>query len=168
MNRNKDVPVQELTAYYRSRGSVVRTRVRAGRPGAQIPVGAGDFYLLQNDHTGSGAHPASCSVGIGVLSQQKSGRGVKLTTDPRLVPRLGMSRAMPLFSQCPFMMWTGKTRCVRARVLVGRYSIVGVGTLKGLDGHGIESGLGSDILRQSRPVLGPSQPPVQCVSGHSR
>jgi hypothetical protein len=31
------------TAYYSSRRSVVRTRVRAERSGARIPVGAGDF-----------------------------------------------------------------------------------------------------------------------------
>jgi hypothetical protein len=36
--------------------------------------------------TGSGAHPASCTMGTGVLSPRpKRGRGVTLTTRPRLV-----------------------------------------------------------------------------------
>jgi hypothetical protein len=44
--------------------------------------------------TGSGAHPASCPMGTGVLSPGlKRGRGVMLTTHPHLVPRLSMSRS---------------------------------------------------------------------------
>jgi hypothetical protein len=44
--------------------------------------------------TGSGAHPASCTVGNGVLSLKvKCGRGVMLTTDPHLVPSLSNSRS---------------------------------------------------------------------------
>jgi hypothetical protein len=48
------------------------SRLRSGRSGVGIPVGARDFYLLQNVQT--------YSVGTGVLSLGYSGRGVKLTT----------------------------------------------------------------------------------------
>ena len=35
------------------------TKLRAGRSVVRIPVGPGDFNLLQNDRTGSGVHLAS-------------------------------------------------------------------------------------------------------------
>jgi hypothetical protein len=44
--------------------------------------------------TGSGAHPASCTVGTGgSFPGVKRGRGVMLTTHPLLVPRLKKSRS---------------------------------------------------------------------------
>jgi hypothetical protein len=44
--------------------------------------------------TGSGAHPASCTMGTGVLSSGvKTGRGVTLTTHPNLVSRSRRSRS---------------------------------------------------------------------------
>jgi hypothetical protein len=44
--------------------------------------------------TGSGAHPAFCTMGTGVLSSRvKRGWGVTLTSHPRLVPRSRMSRS---------------------------------------------------------------------------
>jgi hypothetical protein len=44
--------------------------------------------------TGSGAHPASCIMGTGgSFPGLKRGRGVTLTTHPRLVPRSRMSRS---------------------------------------------------------------------------
>jgi hypothetical protein len=55
-------------------GSIVgmATRLQAGQSGVRILVGARDFSLLQNIHTVSGTHPASCSVGMGILSQGKA------------------------------------------------------------------------------------------------
>jgi hypothetical protein len=47
-------------------------------------------------HIGCGAHPASYSVGIEVLSRGYSGRGVTLTTHLHLALRLRMSGAIPL------------------------------------------------------------------------
>ena len=38
--------------------------------------------------TGTGAHPASYTMGTGFLSWGQSGRGVALTTHPQLAPRL--------------------------------------------------------------------------------
>jgi hypothetical protein len=38
-------------------------------------------------HTGPGAHPASCTMGTGSFPGVESGRGVKLTPHPLLVPR---------------------------------------------------------------------------------
>jgi hypothetical protein len=62
--------------------------------GVRSPAGAQDFSYSLFVQTGSGAHPASCTMGTGVLSPGlKRGRGVTLTTHPHLVPRSSMSRS---------------------------------------------------------------------------
>jgi hypothetical protein len=48
---------------------ILMARLRAGRSGVRIPVGARDFSLLQNIEAGFGANLTSYSVGTGVLSQ---------------------------------------------------------------------------------------------------
>jgi hypothetical protein len=57
--------------------------------GVRSLAGAKDFSSSLCVQTGSGARPASCTMGVpGVLSQGvKRGRGVMLTTHPDLVPR---------------------------------------------------------------------------------
>ena len=50
----------------------------------------------------------------------------------------------------------------------GPGSVVGIATGYRLDGPGIEYRSGRDFPRLSRPVLGPTQPPVQWVPGLSR
>ena len=52
--------------------------------------------------------------------------------------------------------------------LMGRDSAVGIATRYALDGPGIESRWGRDFPHPSRPVLGPTKPPVQWVPGFSR
>jgi len=54
------------------------------------------------------------------------------------------------------------------RGTLGRDSLFGIATRYGLDGPGIESWLGRDFPHLYRPVLGPSQSPVQWVLGLSR
>ena len=49
----------------------------------------------------------------------------------------------------------------------GPGSSVGIATDYGLDGPGSNPG-GYEIFRQSRPALGTTQPPVQCLPGLSR
>jgi hypothetical protein len=62
--------------------------------GVLSPAGAKDFSSSLCVQTGSGAHPASCKMGTGVLSPGvKRGRGVMMTTHPHLVPRSWMSRS---------------------------------------------------------------------------
>ena len=50
----------------------------------------------------------------------------------------------------------------------GPVSVVGIATAYGLDGPGIESRWGRDFPHLSRPILRPTQPPVQWVTGLSR
>jgi len=53
--------------------------LRTGRYGDRIPVGARFSAPVQ---TGPGSHAVACTMGTGSLSQEQSGRGVTLTTDP--------------------------------------------------------------------------------------
>jgi len=46
--------------------------------------------------TGSGAHPASCTMGTGFFPGVKSGQDVMLTPHPLLVPWSRKGRAIPL------------------------------------------------------------------------
>ena len=50
---------------------------------------------------------------------------------------------------------------------MGRDSSVNIETRYGLDDPGIESRWGLDFRHPSRPVVGPTQPPVQWVPGLS-
>jgi hypothetical protein len=55
-----------------------------------------------------------------------------------------------------------------ASIRTDRSSSVGIATGYGLDDPGIESRWGRDFSHTSRQVLGPTQPPVQCVLGLSQ
>ena len=48
---------------------------------------------------------------------------------------------------------------------MGGDSSVGVATRYGVDGPGIEFRWGRNFPHSSRPALGPTQPPIQWVSG---
>jgi hypothetical protein len=64
--------------------------------GVRSPAGAEDFSSNLCVQTSSGAHPASCTMGTGgPFPRAKRGRGVTLTTHPRLLPRSRMSRSYP-------------------------------------------------------------------------
>jgi hypothetical protein len=98
----------------------------------------------------------------------ESGRGVTLTTHPLLVLR---SKNRVLVLQCCSR--GARTFLKMENFAVGRRrpsgprSSVGIATRCGLDGLGIESRWGRDFLHMSRPVLGPTQPPVKWVPGFS-
>jgi hypothetical protein len=74
-----------------------------------------------------------------------------------------------LSTMCLYLLTRGRShfRCL-IDVVVGRDSSVGIATRYELDGPGIESRWGRDFQNPFRPALGPTQPPVQWVPGHSR
>jgi hypothetical protein len=66
------------------------------------------FFLLYNIHTSSGAHLATYAMG----TWGRNGWGVKLTTQPWLVPRFRISGAIPLHPLYAFTAWKEKTLTV--------------------------------------------------------
>jgi hypothetical protein len=65
-------------------------------PGIKSQWGGARFFAPVQ--TGTGAHPASCTMGTVSFPEVKSDRGVKLTPHPLLVPWSWKSRAIPLLS----------------------------------------------------------------------
>ena len=86
--------------------------LRAGRSGDRIPVGARFSATLQ---TSPGAHPASCTIGTGSFPGVKSGRGVRPTPQPLLLPWLWKGRAIPLFPLWAVRPVRSLSACTRVR-----------------------------------------------------
>jgi hypothetical protein len=62
--------------------------------GVRLPAGAKDFSSSLCVQTSSGAHPASCPMGTGVISPGVKARpGRDADHSPHLVPRSRMSRS---------------------------------------------------------------------------
>jgi hypothetical protein len=60
------------------------------------PAGAKDFSSSLCVQTGSGAHPATCTMGTGgTFPGAKRSRSMKLTTHPHLVPRSRATLPLP-------------------------------------------------------------------------
>jgi hypothetical protein len=76
--------------------------------GDRIPVGARFSEPVQ---TGTGAHPASSTIGTGSSPGVKSGRGVTLTPHPLLVPLVIKELS---YTSTPFM---GRTACTEPQCL---------------------------------------------------
>ena len=71
------------------------------------PDGARNFSCLQIVRTGSGAHPISYSMRNLIVCRESIGRGLNLTNDLNLVPRLRTNGAILLL--IVFVSWTRKT-----------------------------------------------------------
>jgi hypothetical protein len=67
-------------------GSVVGIATGYGLYGPGIESRWGGLRFSAPVHTGPGAHPASCTMGIASFPGVKSGRGVMLTSHYLLVP----------------------------------------------------------------------------------
>ena len=65
------------------------------------PGGAREFLFFTPIHTGPGTHTAYCTMGTNALSWRSNSWGMALTTNPHLVSRLRMSRALLLLSPLP-------------------------------------------------------------------
>jgi hypothetical protein len=89
----------------------VSTGWTTGRSGFDSRQRRKDFSSSLCVQTGSGAHPASCTMGTGVLSPGlKRGRGVTLTTHLHLVSRSRMSRSYTSSPPSAFMACSGTTK----------------------------------------------------------
>jgi hypothetical protein len=78
-------PISPLRSWNRSVD--IATRLRALKAGVQFPVGGNDFSLLHSVKTGSGAHPASYSMGIEGSPRKESNWEKKVTTHHPIVPK---------------------------------------------------------------------------------
>ena len=78
-------------------------------PGFESRYRQRDFLFSINVKTSSVDHPASNSVGTGIVSIRQSGRSVKLTTRFHLVTWLRMSGAIPVLPVYASVTQTGTT-----------------------------------------------------------
>jgi hypothetical protein len=77
----------------------------------RFPAEAKEFSFCLCVQTGSGAHPASCTMGTGgPFLGVKNGRGVTLTAYPDLVPRSRMSRSYISSPPSAFMACSGMAK----------------------------------------------------------
>jgi hypothetical protein len=86
-----------------------QARLRGGQFRVRFLGRVRNFSLLKNVQIVSGAHPVSQSMGAVVLSRKQSGRGVELTTQLNLVPRLRMGGTTPPLPLYAFTAQTGTT-----------------------------------------------------------
>ena len=83
--------------------------LRAGPSVFGIPAETNNSLFSEIVQTGSGAHLTSHLIGTGGLARGQSGRGVRLTNDFHLAPKLRMSGVIPLLHHYAFMAGTVTT-----------------------------------------------------------
>jgi hypothetical protein len=102
--------INNTVKIWASRASAVGivTGLRTGLSRVRISVVVRDSSVFQNVYTGSGAHPASYSVGTGVLFRISGNQGFKLTTELPPVSRSRVTRAILLLLLYSSMVCIGK------------------------------------------------------------
>ena len=70
---------------------------------------ARDFLFSKTMHTGSGAHPTSYSMGIGILYPNIKQLGCEVDKSPLPRPKLKVNGAISLLPLYVFMPWIGRT-----------------------------------------------------------
>ena len=84
----------------------------------------------------------------------------RVRKNPLMDPSLNQTNPVHIMSSCFF-----KIHLILASHPIVNSSVC-IGTRYGLDGPGIESRWGRDFPHPPRPAVGPTQPPIQWVSGH--
>jgi hypothetical protein len=79
----------------------VATRLGDGRSGVRMAAGTRNCFVSN--------HPVYCSVDAEDLPRKQSRQNMKLTNHLHLVPRLGMSGAVPILPLYAVMAWPGTT-----------------------------------------------------------
>jgi hypothetical protein len=125
---------------------ILQLRFSGGEPDSSVSIASGyglddwevkvrpqqrrkDFSCSLCVQTGSGAHPASCKMGMGArFTGLKRGREVKLTTHPHLVLRWRMSRTYTSSPPSAFVACSGTALAFNHSLDVHTFSISGEST----------------------------------------
>ena len=100
--------------------------MRHGWSGARIPVGAGDFSRVQDVSDWLWGQPTLLLMSTEIIILRRSGWGVKLSTDIRLLQTLRRSGDKYFLLLYAFVVWTGKPLPFDLHFLMVCYSDIGL------------------------------------------